>query len=407
MDGAASSRRIVIAGNGMAGARLADELRRSGGDRLEVVVVGAEPLPAYNRILLSAVLAGDKSVQDIYLPAAVGEGAILGDAVAAIDRWRRCVATASGRTVSYDALVLATGSHPIVPAIAGTDLPGVVSFRDIQDVTAMIAAASGDRRAVVIGGGLLGLEAAEGLRRRCMPVTVVHLTASLMERQLDATAGRLLQESLERRGIAFELNAETIEITGADRVTGIRLKSGAELPADLVVLAIGIKPNVDLARAAGLTCNRGVVVDDAMRTSDPAIYAVGECAEHRGRSYGLVAPLWDQVAVCAARLAGDAEAAYAGSTVATNLKVTGVDVYSAGELTAEGGDEIVLRDPARGVYRKLVLRGGRLAGAVLYGDASDGAWYTELVRAARPVGELRANLIFGRAFAEPATPTGS
>ncbi len=333
---------------------------------------------------------------------AAGTTVIVGETVSRIDRERRQIATASGRAVAYDTLVLATGSHPLVPPLPGTGLPGVVTFRDIHDVTVMIAAAARRGRAVVIGGGLLGLEAAEGLRRRGMTVTVVHLMPSLMERQLDRDAARLLQASLEARGIAFELAAKTTEILGPKRVRGVRLEDGRQLPADLVVLAIGIVPNVDLARAAGLACGRGVIVDDGMCTSDPAVHAVGECAEHRGRSYGLVAPLWEQVEVCAARLAGDAEARYAGSTLATSLKVAGIDVYSAGDPSAGGGEEIVFRDPGRGVYRKLVLRDGRLTCAVLYGDAADGAWYAEAMRAERPVGDIRTSLIFGKAFADSA-----
>ncbi len=394
--------RLVIVGNGMAGARLVDEVRRTAPGRHDIVVIGGEPWPAYNRILLSSVLAGEKTLDDIALDGGTGAAAVhVGEAVECIDRAHRTVSTTTGRVVPYDALVLATGSTPIVLPVPGAELSGVVTFRDIIDVERMIAAATAGRRAVVIGGGLLGLEAAEGLRRRGMAVTVVHLMPWLMERQLDAPAAGLLRASLERRGIKFILGAETTAILGADRVTGVRLKDGRRLAADLVVMAAGIRPNAELARAAGLRGNRGVVVDDAMRTSDPAIFAVGECVEHRGVSYGLVAPLWEQVAVCARRLAGDATARYEGSTTAASLKVTGIEMYSAGDFApADGGEEIVLRDPGRGVYRKLAVRDGRLVGAVLFGDASDGGWYSDLIRTGTPIAELRRQLIFGRRFAE-------
>jgi nitrite reductase (NADH) large subunit len=410
MDGTSSAKlRLVVVGNGMAGARLVEEVHRRAPGRYAVTVLGAEPTPAYNRIMLSAVLAGDKTVPDIVLGSdaapAPDTNIVTGDAAVAIDRDAHRVRTASGRSFAYDVLVLATGSNPIMLPLPGVDLPGVATFRDLQDVAVMIAAASRRGRAVVIGGGLLGLEAAEGLRRRGMAVTVVHLMPFLMERQLDASASALLQRSLETRGLSFVLSAETEAILGQGRVEGVRLADGRILPADLVVMAVGIKPNAELARTAGLACGRGVIVDDAMCSSDAAIYAVGECVEHRGRSYGLVAPLWEQVEVCARRLAGNALAAYAGSMTATSLKVTGVDLYSVGELSADGGngEEIVLSDPGRGVYRKLVLRDGRLTGAVLYGDAADGAWYAELVREGRTLNGVRGELVFGRAFiGEPA-----
>ncbi len=405
MDGVSTPRRrLVVVGNGMAGARLVDEIVRRAPDLYDITVLGAEPVPAYNRILLSSVLAGDKTLGDILLPPpspAAGVNAVTGQAAVAVDRVRHLVHTAHDRVFPYDALVLATGSTPITLNISGADLPGVVTFRDLQDVASMVAAASRRGRAVVIGGGLLGIEAAEGLRRRGMAVSIVHLMPSLMERQLDAPAAELLCRSLVGRGIEVLLQAETAAILGERRVAAVRLKDGRILPADLVVMAVGIRPNAELARAAGLECRRGVVVDDAMRTSDPAVYAVGECVEHRGRSYGLVSPLWDQVGVCAARLAGDDGAAYSGSTEATSLKVAGIDVYSAGELSAGAGEEIVLSDPGRGVYRKLVLRDGRLSGAVLYGDAADGAWYADLMRRNAPVAAMRGDLIFGRGVAAP------
>ncbi len=278
------------------------------------------------------------------------------------------------------------------------------AFRDIADVEAMIAAAGERRRAVVIGGGLLGLEAAWGLKRRGMSVAVVHLMPTLMERQLDAPAGKLLQRDLDGRGIAFFTNGQTEEIYGADRVEGVRLADGREVPADFVVLAIGIRPNIDLAKRAGLDINRGIVVGDDMRTSDASIYAVGECIEHNGQTFGLVAPLWEQAKVCAARLAGDPAAAYAPQPVFTSLKITGIDVFSAGALTAADADddEITLHDAKRGMYKKLVMRGDRVIGSVLYGDVADGTWYVQLMRQGKNVGAIRDRLIFGRAFAEQA-----
>ena len=390
-------RRLVIVGYGMAGARLVEELDRHAADRFRVTVIGDEP--AYNRIMLSAVLAGDSTAEAIRLASGAAVETRIGDPVAAIDRDARRLRLASGATVGYDTLVLASGSTPILLPIPGKDIDGVVSFRAMGDVDAMLSRAGQGGKAVVIGGGLLGLEAAEGLRRRGMQVTVVHLMSWLMERQLDAAAARLLQRSLERRGIRFELSAETGAILGADRVTGIRLKDGREIAADLVVMAVGIRPNAELARAAGLACGRGVKVDDRLQTSDPSIYAVGECVEHRGLSYGLVAPLYEQCAALAGVLGGDIHVGYAGSVTATSLKVTGIDIHSAGQLASEAGcEEIVLEDLGRGVYRKLVLRQGRIAGSVLVGDVADGPWYLDLMRSGRRIEAVRDELIFGRAF---------
>jgi nitrite reductase (NADH) large subunit len=403
-----SRRRLVVIGNGMAGARLVEEIVRRARERFDMTVIGAEPGGSYNRILLSSVLAGDRASDEIVTHGPdwyAAEGVVLRAAEAAvgIDRAHRLVMTDAGAAIPYDALVLATGSHPIILPVPGATLNGVVSFRDLQDVGRMVEASQAGGRAVVIGGGLLGLEAAEGLRRRGMAVTVVHLMPLLMERQLDAQAAALLRNSLARRGIEFVLSAETVAITGAVRASGVHLKDGRVLPAELVVMAVGISPNVDLARAAGLACRRGVVVGDALATSDPAIFALGECLEHRGRSYGLVGPIWEQARVLADRLIGEPKAAYLGSAVATSLKVTGIDVYSVGDFTTTPDrEEIVLEDSGRGVYRKLVVEQGRLRGAVLYGDVADGAWYFELIRAGRMIGEMRDDLIFGRAFAEPA-----
>jgi nitrite reductase (NADH) large subunit len=328
----------------------------------------------------------------------------LGESVASIDRAAKRVHT-QGDSVAYDTLVLATGSRPIVLPIPGAALPNVLTFRDLADVDAMLAMPRG-AKAVVIGGGLLGLEAAEGLRRRGLEVTVVHLMPWLMERQLDRRAAVLLQEELEARAIRVVLPAETAAILGEGRATGVALKDGRVLPADIVVMAVGIRPDTALARAAQLACGRGIAVDDAMRTSDPAIHAIGECCEHRGQCHGLVAPIWEQVSACVLALQGE-RARFTAGPVATSLKVSGVAVYSAGELAAgAGAEEIVLEDGARGAYRKLVLRDGKLAGAVLFGDAADGPWFFELMRAGRDVRAMRGDLIFGPAFAPAASQPG-
>jgi len=328
----------------------------------------------------------------------------LGVRATRIDRARRIVHTQDGGEVRYDRLLIATGSQPLRPPLAGADLRGVITYRDIADTRTMITAAARVRDAVVIGGGLLGLEAANGLNQRGMRVTVVHLMPWLMERQLDAPGAAVLQASLEARGIRFVLGAQTKEILGyGGAARGLRLADGRELPADLVVFAIGIRPNVELARAAGIACERGIQVNDTMQTFDPRIYAVGECVAHRGISYGLVAPLFDMARICALHLAESGIFAYRGTVPATRLKVTGVEVFSAGEITAGAGTEdIVYADARSGVYRKLTVRDGRLAGAVLVGDAMDAAWYQELIESRRDVQAIRERLMFGRALAEAA-----
>ena len=407
---------LVVIGNGMAGMRTVEELLKlPGGKRYRITVFGAEPHVNYNRIMLSSVLAGDKTVDEIVINAREwyvenGITLITGDAVKKIDRDARTVTSAAGVTVHYDKILLATGSRPLAPPIPGLGLPGTCAFRDIADVDKMLAAAKVHKRAVVIGGGLLGLEAAWGLKQRGMSVALVHLMPTLMERQLDAAAGQLLQRDLDRRGIAFFTDGQTEEITGTERAEGVQLADGRFIPADLVVLAIGIRPNIDLAKAADLDVNRGIVVTDDMRTTDPDIFAVGECVEHRGAVFGLVAPIWDQAKVCAARLGGDETPIFTSKALATSLKITGVDVFSAGALMAEGesDDEITLRDDNRGLYKKVVLRDGKLVGAVLYGDVADGQWYLGLMRDKTDISEMRDKLVFGRAFAEslPAGKTG-
>lgn len=398
--------RLVVVGNGMAGMRTVEELLKLAPDLYDITVFGAEPHGNYNRILLSPVLAGEKTVDDIMLNTREwylqhGIELLAGDPVVAIDRPRRVVRSQSGREVRYDRLLLATGSRPFILPVPGHDLDGVIAFRDIQDVETMLEAARNHRHAVVIGGGLLGLEAANGLLRQGMDVTVVHLADSLMERQLDKPAAKLLKVALERKGLRFLLNAQTAEVLGSERVTGVRFKDGSEIPADLVVMTAGVRPNADLAKQAGLHCERAIVVDDTLQTYDPRIYAVGECVQHRQATFGLVAPIWDQARVCAAHLAGAGHRRYVQQATATKLKVTGVDLYSAGDfIGSEDSEDLVLRDPRRGVYKRLVLQGNRLVGAVLYGDVQDGPWYFDLIQNGTPVAALRQRLLFGKAQCE-------
>jgi nitrite reductase (NADH) large subunit len=396
--------RLVMVGNGMAGMRTIEELLARAPGLYDITVFGAEPHPNYNRIMLSSVLAGEKEVEDIVINPRTwyvenNITLLTDEPVVTLDCKGRTVTSASGRITPYDKLILATGSKPLVPPIPGLDLPGVCTFRDIADVEQMIAASQSHRRAVVIGGGLLGLEAAWGLKRRGMAVAVVHLMPTLMERQLDVTAGELLQRDLDQRGIAFFTNGQTEEIYGANRAEGVRLADGREIPADLVVMAIGIRPEITLAKQAGLDANRGIVVGDDMRTTDQHIYAVGECAEHRGKCFGLVAPLWDMAKICADRLAGIEGELFKTPELSTRLKITGIDVFSAGVLTAadESEDEVTYSDASAGIYKKLVIRDNKLVGAVLYGDVADGAWYFDLICTGADVSAFRPGMIFGRA----------
>jgi nitrite reductase (NADH) large subunit len=396
--------KLVMVGNGMAGVRTLEELLKIAPELYDITVFGAEPHPNYNRILLSPVLAGEQTVDEIILnPLSwYAENAITlhtGKKVVKVDRVRRVVIAEDGTDAEYDRLLLSTGSNPFILPVPGKDLKGVVSYRDIADTNAMIEAARSYKKAVVIGGGLLGLEAANGLMLRGMDVTVVHVMPWLMERQLDDTAGKLLQKSLAARGIRFEIGAHTEAlIPDKDgRVMAIRFKDGRELPADLVVMAVGIRPNTALAESMKLHCNRGIVVNDTMQTTtDPRIYAVGECAAHRGIAYGLVAPLFEQGKVCATHLAQFGIGRYSGSTTSTKLKVTGIDLFSAGNfMGGEGCEEIVLNDPWGGVYKKLVIQDDKLVGACLYGDTVDGSWYFKLMREGRKVADIRDKLMFG------------
>jgi nitrite reductase (NADH) large subunit len=394
--------RLVMVGNGMAGVRTLEELLKLAPDAYDITVFGAEPFGNYNRILLSPVLAGEKSLKDIMLNdldwyAANNIQLHAGKKVMEINRAKRLVIADDGTTAPYDRLILATGSNPFILPVPGRDLPGVITFRDIHDVNAMLSASQQYKRAVVIGGGLLGLEAANGLLNRGMSVTVVHLLDSLMERQLDKPSAALLRRALEERGLTFLMEAQTDAILGTDRVQSIRFKDGREVAADLVVMAVGIRPNTDLAKKAGLHCERGVVINDTTQTYDPRIYAVGECIQHRGETYGLVAPLFDMARVCANHLAKLGYSRYQSSAVSTKLKVTGIDLFSAGDFHGdEHSEDIVLKDAARGVYKKIVLKENRVRGAVLYGDTVDGAWYFQLMREGTDVSAFRDSLLFGQ-----------
>ena len=409
--------KLVMVGNGMAGVRTLEELIKLAPDLFDITVFGSEVHPNYNRILLSPVLAGEQTLDEIILnPLSWYEenGITLhtGCTVNHVDRVKREVHATGldGSTVvkPYDRLLLATGSNPFMLPIPGKDLQGVLAYRDIADTQAMIDAATQYKEAVVIGGGLLGLEAANGLMKRGMQVTVVHGAEWLMERQLDKVAGGLLQESLEERGMKFLMRAQTQELkSDADgRVSAVCFKDGSHVNAQLVVMAVGIRPNTALAESMRLHCDRGIVVSDTLQTvTDPRIYAVGECASHRGIAYGLVAPLFEQGKVLATHLAQMGIGRYTGSLTSTKLKVTGIDLFSAGDFMGNNGstsqgladdtEEIILSDPHDGVYKKLVIRNNQLVGACLFGDTVDGSWYFKLLREGRNVADIRDKLMFG------------
>ncbi len=402
--------RLVVIGNGMAGVRAVEDILARAPGRFDIAMFGAEPHGAYNRIMLSPVLAGDVAFADTVTHdaawyAANGIDLVSGEAVVEIDRAARVVRGARGTVRGYDRLVLATGSDPTILPVPGADLPGVMGFRGIADVSAMRASCRPGGHAVVIGGGLLGLEAAHGLARNGMGVTVVHLMPSLMERQFDAVSAGLLAAALAARGIAVLTGASTSAIVGPDRVRGVTLADGRDLPADIVVMAAGVRPSIGVARAAGLACGRGVLVDDAMRTDDPSIFAIGECAEHRGQVVGLVAPAWDMARVCAEQLAGHAASRYEPGVAGTHLKVTGIDTFSVGAFLGDATTEaIVYRDLSRGVHKRLVLRDNRLVGAALVGDARDAGWYLDLVRRGADVAALRDGLVFGQSVLPAQAP---
>ncbi len=401
--------KLVMVGNGMAGVRTVEELLKVAPDLYDITVFGAEPHPNYNRILLSPVLAGEQTLDEIVLNPWewYSDNHITlhaGKVATEVDRVNRVVRAVApdGSVVeaAYDRLLVCTGSNPFILPIPGNTLKGVIAYRDIANTNEMIATATQYKNAVVIGGGLLGLEAANGLMQRGMAVTVVHVNEWLMERQLDKVASQLLQKSLEDRGLQFRLGTQTQELVGGEdgRVTAIHFKDGSQLATDLVVMAVGIRPNTALAAKMRLHIDRGIVVNDTMQTvTDGRIYAVGECAAHRGIAYGLVAPLFEQAKVAANHLAELGIGRYKGSLTSTKLKVTGIDLFSAGNFTGgEGTEEIVLSDPFGGVYKKLVLKDDKLIGACLYGDTVDGSYYLQLLRDGRSVSDVRDQLVFGQ-----------
>jgi nitrite reductase (NADH) large subunit len=395
--------RLVVIGAGMASGRALEHLLEAAPGRFEITLFGAEPRGNYNRLMLSPVLAGEKDFAEIITHDAAwyednGIHTRFGETVTAIDRKRKVVVSKAGET-PYDRLIVATGSAPFIIPLPGKDLPGVMAFRDVDDVNRMVdASRAPGARAVVIGGGLLGLEAAAALKRRGMEVVVLHLMGHLMERQLDPAAGWLLQQELEARGIHVHCKAQTKAILGNNRVEAVALDDGTIYGADIVIMAAGIRPETRIAVAAGLHVERGIVVDDQMVTSDPDILALGECAEHETIVYGLVAPLYDQAKVAARTLAG-LEAAFRPVQTATQLKVTGVSVYSAGDFaSADDRSEIVLRDSDSGVYKRLVLKDDRIVGAVLYGETGDGPWFFDMLRQGTDTGPMRDMLIFGEAY---------
>jgi len=392
---------LVIVGNGMAAARLVDELAKVALGRYAIAVIGDEPRLAYNRVLLSSVLAGETASHDIELRPADwwrDRGVTLkyGCAVTEIDVGRRELKIANEESVAFSRLVIATGSAPLRLNVPGAELPGVHTFRDSRDVDLLLTLAAAQKRVMVVGGGLLGLEAAYGLAKAGTPVTLIHLMDRLMERQLDAPAAALLKSLVEPKGIRVLLNANTARILGEGRVEGVELTDGRRIDADAVIFAAGIRPNIALAKDAGIPVNRGIIVDDCLQTGVSGIFALGECAEHRGICYGLVEPAYEQARVLAQHLAGRASA-YNGSVVATNLKVSGVSVFSAGDfLGGEGSESIVLSDVRHGTYKKLVIADGRLTGAVLVGDVGDALWYLELIRGRERVARIRKDMMFGR-----------
>ncbi|MCA0272373.1 MAG: nitrite reductase large subunit NirB [Proteobacteria bacterium] len=395
--------RLVIIGAGMASGRMLEHLIEAAPGCYDITIFNGEPRGNYNRIMLSPVLSGEKAFEDIVTHdagwyAANGIACRFGEHVTKIDRDRKMVVSAKGET-PYDRLVIATGSAPFIIPVAGKDLSGVVSYRDLEDTNAMIAAARPGANAVVIGGGLLGLEAAAGMALRGAKVTVIHLMGHLMERQLDPAAGYLLQKDLEKKGITVHCKGATKAILGHDRVEAVLLEDGTVYPADLVCMAVGIRPETRLATDAHLEVARGIVVDDQLRTSDPSVFAIGECVEHEKQLFGLVAPLYDQAKILARTLTGEA-ATFQPVQTATKLKVTGVDLFSAGDFAeGPGREDIVFRDPGRGVYKRLILEGEKLIGAVMYGDTADGSWFFGLIKDGTDVTAMRDTLIFGPAFA--------
>jgi nitrite reductase (NADH) large subunit len=402
--------KLVVIGNGMAGMRTIEELLSSAPDKYEITVFGAEPYGNYNRIMLSAVLSGEKTIEDIvihnrqwyednHITLQAGES----KTVVRIERGHQQVIAKDGTTVNYDRLLIATGSKAVIPDVAGNDLDGVISFRDIADVNKMLSYSQSHKKIVVLGGGLLGLEAANGLVSRGMDVTVIHNHDVLLNRQLDKPAGKLLQAELEQKGIKFKMAAKLHCLLGDEHqhIKAVRFEDDSELDCDLFIMAIGVRPNISLAKQAGLYCERGIVVNDTLQSYDPSIYAVGECIQHRGDTFGLVAPLFEQAKVCATHLNGQSDKAYVNLPTAVKLKVTGIHLFSIGDFHGElDCEKLIFSDSALGIYKKLVLKEDKLVGAVLYGDAADGAWYQQLLEQKNNISSLRDGLIFGKSYTE-------
>ncbi len=400
--------RLVVIGNGMAGMRTVEELISAAPEKYDITVFGAEPYGNYNRIMLSSVLCGEKTIEDIvindrqwYADNGICLYASQDKSVVRIDRVNRKVYAQDGTSAAYDRLLIATGSKPVVPAIPGNDLEGVISFRDIFDVNRMLTYSRSHNKAVVLGGGLLGLEAANGLVLRGMDVTVIHSNEVLLNKQMDRQAGEMLQKELEQRGLKFKMAAKTQQLIGDENghIKAVRFEDGSELECDLFIMAIGVRPNMALAQEAGVYCERGIVVNDTLQSYDPSIYAVGECIQHRGDTFGLVAPLFEQAKVCANHLSDHGLAEYITLPTATKLKVTGINLFSVGDFMGdESSENIHFADPALGIYKKLVIKANKLIGAVLYGDTVDGNWYQELLEKEEPVSGIRDMLIFGKAY---------
>ncbi|MBL6987460.1 MAG: NAD(P)/FAD-dependent oxidoreductase [Methylobacter sp.] len=401
---------LVVIGNGMAGMRTVEELLTATPNKYDITVFGAEPYGNYNRIMLSSVLCGEKTIEDIvinnrqwYIDNGITLYAGEDKAVARIDRKNKKVYAQDGTVAAYDRLLIATGSKAVIPEISGNNLDGVISFRDIVDVNKMLAYSRSHNKAVVLGGGLLGLEAANGLVSRGMDVTVIHNHDVLLNRQMDKPAAKLLQTELEQRGLKFKMAAKLKQLSGDEQghITAVSFEDGSQLECDLFIMAIGVRPNIALAQEAGIYCERGIVVNDTLQSYDPSIYAVGECIQHRGATFGLVAPLFEQAKVCANHLSAHGAAEYITLPTATKLKVTGINLFSIGDFQGDVNCESIhFTDPALGIYKKLVIKANKLIGAVLYGDTVDGSWYQELLEKEDNISDIRDVLIFGKAYAE-------
>ena len=404
--------RLVVIGNGMAGMRTVEELLTAAPDKYDITVFGAEPYGNYNRIMLSSVLCGEKTIEDIvinnrqwYIDNGISLHAGEDKAVVRIDRKNKKVYAQDGVFAGYDRLLIATGSKAVIPKVSGNDLDGVISFRDIVDVNKMLAYSRSHRKAVVLGGGLLGLEAANGLVLRGMDVTVIHNHEILLNRQMDRPAAKMLQTELEQRGLKFKMAAKLKQLSGDGKghISAVAFEDGSRLECDLFITAIGVSPNITLAQEAGIYCERGIVVNDTLQSYDPSIYAVGECIQHRGATFGLVAPLFEQAKVCANHLSAHGAAEYITLPTATKLKVTGINLFSVGDFQGDNDSQSIhFTDSALGIYKKLVLKADRLIGAVLYGDTADGSWYQQLLEKADDISGIREALIFGKAYADSA-----